>query len=337
MVRREALKRRLLERDGYRCGVHVGGCGRKLTLEKITIDHIVPRNILRVNPEIFDQLANDESFLQPMCQDCNSARKQGRIEVEFTCKCHSASFSILFGKPELLVSYEKDYVTRRLRISAEESPDGTCLIVWGITKKGTVGYKLDHFGGIFAYPPSSPDESDVIRTFRPIGVQIHKEMKASSSKIPVVQVEHQDLRQIAKEAHPIFEAINDAGQKSIQSSVRLHSEAFLKFSRAISLAGEQYTHLSSSVLGVPRHESSKSGVQAALKAIRATNRMMPDATQRIVRRMYLASRKVNRALATPGMQQMSAGTLAMNRFTGGMTWKCAKQVSELGPKNWPSS
>ena len=334
MVKRAALKRRLLERDGFRCGVHVGGCGRKLTLQATTIDHIVPRNILRVNPEVFDQLANDESFLQPMCKDCNSARKQGRIEVEFTCECHRASFFIFLGKPELLVSYEKGYVTRRLRISAEESPDGTNLFVWGMTKKGTVGYKSDHFGGVFAYLPSSSDESDVIRTFRPISVQIHKDMKASSSKIPVVQVEHQDLRQIAKEAHPIYEAINDAGQRSIQSSVRLHSEAFLKFSRAIFLAGEQYSHLSSSVLGVPHHESSKSGVQVALKAIRATNRMMPDATQRIVRQMYLVSRKVKRGLATPGMQQMSAGTLAMNRFMGGMTWQCAKQVSELGPKNW---
>ena len=292
MVKRAALKRRLLKRDGNRCGVHVGGCRRKLTLEATTIDHIVPRNILRINPEIYDRLAYDESFLQPMCKECNNKVKQGRIEVEFTCKCHSASFFILFGKPELLVSYEKGSVTRRLRIPAEESPDGTYLYVWGMTKKGTVGYMSDHFGGVFTYPPSSPDESDVIRSFRPTSVQSHKELRASSSKIQVVQVEHQDLRQIAKEAHPIFEAINDAGQKSIQSSVRLHSEAFLKFSRAISLAGEQYTHLSSSVLGVPRYESSKSGVQAALKAIRATNRMMPDATQRIVRRMYLASRKV---------------------------------------------
>ncbi len=334
MVKKAAQKRRLLERDGYRCGVHVGGCGRKLTLATTTIDHIVPQNILRVDPKVYVQLAGDDSFLQPMCRHCNSAGKQGRIEVEFTCKCHSASIFIFFGKPELLVSYEKGYVTRRLRISAEESPDGTCLIVWGKTKKGTVGYKSGHFGGVFAYPPSSPDESDVIRTFRPTGVQIHKEMKASSSKTQVVQAEDQDLRQIAKEAYPIFEAINDAGQKSIQSSVRLHSEAFFKLSRAISLAGEQYTHLSSSVLGVPRHESSKSGVQAALNAIRATDRMKPDATQRIVRRMSLASRKVSRALATPGMQQMSAGTLAMNRFMGGMTWQCAKQVSELGPKKW---
>ena len=342
MVKRAALKKRLLERDGYRCGIHVGGCGRKLTLEKITIDHIVPQNILRVNPEIFDQLANDESFLQPMCQHCNSARKQGRIEVEFTCKCHSASFFILFGKPELLVSYEKSYVTRRLRISAEESPDGTYLIVWGITKKGTVGYKSDQFGGVFAYLPSSPDESDVIRTFRPISVQIHKELTASSSKIQVVQVEHQDLRQIAKEAYPIFAAINDSLQKPVQAFVQQHSRAFLKFSRAISLAGEQYTHLTSSVLSVPKRESSKSGVQAALTAIRDTNYVLPDATHRIVRQMSLASRKVERALATPGTQQMLAGTRAINRLMGGSAWRSGSMFRDSrcpyhpSPNNAPS-
>ena len=337
MVKRAALKRRLLERDGYRCGVHVGGCRRKLTLATTTIDHIVPQNILRVDPEIYVQLAGDDSFLQPMCRHCNGAGKQGRVAVEFTCKCHSASFFILFGKPELLVSYEKGYVTRRLRISAEESPDGAYLYVWGMTKKGTVGYKSAHFGGVFAYPPLSPDENSVIRVFQPISVQVNEKSNPSPLKEQVVQVEHQDLRQIAKESYPIFAAINDSFQKPVEASVQQHSGAFLRFSRAISLAGEEYTHLMSSVLSVPQSESPKSGVQAALTAIRARNRMMPDVTQRIVRRMYLASRKVSRALATPGMQQMSAGTLAMNRFMGGMTWQCAKQVSELGPKNWTPS
>ena len=321
MVRKAALRGRLLKRDNHQCGIHVGGCGRKLTLATTTIDHIVPQNILRRNPAVYDQLAKDESFLQPMCQHCNSARKQGGIEVEFTCKCHSASFFILFGKPELLVSYEKGYVTRRLRIPAEESPDGTYLFVWGMTKKGTTGYRSNRFGGVFAFPSLSPDENNVIRSFQPISVQINKELKASSLKEQVVQVEHQDLRQIAKEAYPIFAAINDSLQKPVQAFVQQHSRAFLKFSRAISLAGEQYTHLTSSVLSVPKRESSKSGVQAALTAIRDTNYVLPDATHRIVRQMSLASRKVERALATPGTQQMLAGTRAINRLMGGSAWQ----------------
>ena len=216
------------------------------------------------------------------------------------------------------------------------------LLSGGITKKGTVGYKSDHFGGVFAYLPSSSDESDVIRTSRPISVQIHKEMKASSSKIPVVQVEHQDLRQIDKEAYPKFAAINDSLQKPVQAFVQQHSRAFFKFSRAISLAAEQYTHLTSSVLSVPQRESSKSGVQAALTAIRDTNYVLPDATHRIVRQMSLASRKVERALATPGTQQMLAGTRAINRLMGGAAWQSESMFRDSrfpyrpSPNNAPS-
>ena len=327
MVKNAALKRRLLERDGYRCGVHVGGCGRKLTLATTTIDHIVPQNILRIDPKIYAQLARDESFLQPMCQDCNSARKQGRLDVAFTCNCHSATFFSLFGRPELLVSYTKGFVIRKLRISAEESPDGTYLFVWGRTKKGTVGYKPDQFGGVFEYPSSFPDGSSVIRTFRPINVAVQKELIASSQEVQLVLVEHLDLYQIASDASLTLTAIGDALQSSIQSFVRQHSGALFELSRAISLAGEQYTHLTSSVVNVPNRRSSKSGVQATLAATRDTNCLLPDASQKIVRQMSLASRKIDRALATPGMQQMLAGTHAMNRVMVGAAWQCAKQMS----------
>ena len=290
MVKKAALKRRLLKRDGYLCGVHVGGCERKLTLATTTIDHIVPQNILRIDPEVHHKLVRDDSFLQPMCRDCNSARKQGRIDVEFACKCHSASIFILFDKPELLVSYTKGYVTRRLRISAEESPDGTYLIVWGMTKKGAIGYKSNHFGGVFAYPSSSPDESKVIRTFQPISVQIHKELRTSSLKEQVVQVEHQDLRQIAKEAYPIFAAINDTLQKPVQAFVQQHSEAFLKLSRAISSVGEK----------------------TALGTTQNVSRVLPDASQRFMRQMSLASRRIDRVFISPRMQQMVTGIREMN-------------------------
>ena len=391
MVKKAALKKRLLKRDGYRCGVHVGGCGRKLTLAITTIDHIVPQNILRIDPAVYAQLAKDESFLQPMCQDCNSARKQGRLDVAFTCNCHSTTFFSLFGRPELLVSYTKGYVIRRLRISAEESPDGTYLFVWGRTKKGTVGYKPDQFGGVFEYPSSFPDGSSVIRTFRPINVSVQKELIASCQEVQLVLVEHLDLYQIASDASLTLIAIGDALQSSIQSFVRQHSGALLKLSRAISLliaigdalqssiqsfvrqhsgallklsraislliaigdalqssiqsfvrqhsgaslelsraislAGGQYTHLTSSMVNVPNRRSSKSDVQATLAATRDTNRLLPDASQRIVRQMSLASRRMDHAFATPGMQQMLIGTRALNRVMVDAAWQCAKQMS----------
>ena len=329
MVKNAALRRRLLKRDGYLCGVHVGGCGAPLTLATTTIDHIVPLNILRRDPEIYNQLARDESFLQPMCQDCNSARKQGRLDVAFTCKCHSATFFSLFGRPELLVSHTKGFVIRRLRISAEESLDGTYLFVWGRTKKGTVGYNPDQFGGVFEHPSSFPDGSSVIRTFRPINVEVQKELIASSPEVQLVLVEHLDLHQIASEASLIFTAIDDVLQRSIQAFVRQHSGAFLELSRAISLAGEQYTHLTSSVLSVPRRGSSKSGVQAALAATRDTNLVLPDASQRIAQQMSAVSREARRVFATPGMQQMLAGTREMNRVMVNTAGQCAKQMSAV--------
>ena len=327
MVKKTALKRRLLKKDGYLCGVHVGGCGAPLTLETTTIDHIVPLNILRIDPEIYDQLARDQSFLQPMCQDCNSARKQGRLDVAFTCKCHSATFFSLFGRPELLVSHKKGYVIRRLRISAEESPDGTYLFVWGRTKKGTLGYKPDQFGGVFEYPSSFPDGSSIIRTFRPINVAVQKELIASSPEVQLVLVEHLDLHQIASEASLTLTAIDDALQRSIQAFVRQHSGAFLELNRAISLASEQYTHLTSSVFSVPNRRFSKSGVQATLLATRDKNRVLPEASQRIAQQISAVSREARRVFATPGMQQMLAGTREMNRVMVDVAGQCAKQMS----------
>lgn len=83
---RERIKKKLLERDNYRCGIHLGGCGKQIQLRHTTKDHIIPRNVelstgvllkyLRekkclhnVNPDLFN--------LQPMCEICNSNKKRG--------------------------------------------------------------------------------------------------------------------------------------------------------------------------------------------------------------------------------------------------------------------
>ena len=327
MVKRAALKRRLLERDGNRCGVHVGGCGRKLTLEATTIDHIVPRNILRINPEIYDQLASDESFLQPMCQDCNSARKQGALDVAFACKCHSATFFSQSGRPELQVSHTKRYFIRRLRISAEESPDGTYLYVWGRTKKGMIGFRPTQFGGVFKYPTSLSDENSDTRIFRPIHAEVGTELIVTSPDVSLVLVEHIDLHKIAREASLTLTAIGDALQSSIQPFLRQHSEAMLALSRAISFAGEQYAQRLSSVFSAPSRTFSKLGVQATLAATRNTNYVLPEVNQRIVQQMHLATREMDRALAAPRMQQMLAGTRTMNRIMNDMALRNAKRMS----------
>lgn len=238
MVRKAALKGRLLERDGYRCGVHVGGCGGELTLVTTTIDHIVPQNVLRTDPRVHDQLVKDEGFLQPMCQDCNSARKQGGLDVAFTCKCHNATFFSRIGRPELVISYTKGFVVRRLRISAEESPDGMHLIVWGMTKTGTIGYKRDHLGGVFALPPPLAEGGSDFRIFRPVGIAVYEECQAPAQEFRIVREEHLDIRQIASQASLRLKAFNDEYQMLIQSFLRQHNSTIFRVSRAISVASE---------------------------------------------------------------------------------------------------
>ncbi len=323
MVKRAALKRRLLKKDRFRCGVHVGGCGRKLTLEATTIDHIVPRNILRINPEIYDQLTSDESFLQPMCQDCNSARKQGALDVAFACKCHSATFLSQSGRLELLVSHTKGYFIRRLRISAEESPDGTYLYIWGRTKKGMIGFRPSQFGGAFEYPTSLSNENSDTRIFRPIHAEVRKELIVTSPDVSLVLTEHIDLNQIAREASFALTAIGDALQSSIQSLLRQHSGALLALNRAISSAGEQYAQRMASVFSAQSRTFSKLGVQAT----RNTSYVLPEVNQRIVQQMHLATREINRALAAPRMQKMLAGTHTMNRIMNDMALRNARRMS----------
>ena len=258
-----------------------------------------PPNILRINPEIYVQLASDESFLQPMCQDCNSARKQGALDVAFACKCHSATFFSQSGRPELQVSHTKGYFIRRLRISAEESPDGTYLYVWGRTKKGMIGFRPTQFGGVFEYPTSLSDENSDTRIFRPIHAEVRKELIVTSPDVSLVLVEHIDLHQIARKASLTLTAIGDALQSSIQPFLRQHSEAMLALSRAISFAGEQYAQRMSSVFSASSRTFSKLGVQATLVATRNTNYVLPEVNQRIVQQMHLATREIDRALAAP--------------------------------------
>ena len=84
---KQDIKLNLLKRDDYRCGIHLGGCGKKITLKEMTVDHIIPQNI---NPKdklieikkgykrrTKESLAKGLFGLQPMCSECNNSIKQG--------------------------------------------------------------------------------------------------------------------------------------------------------------------------------------------------------------------------------------------------------------------
>ena len=88
----------VLARDGYRCGIHLGGCGEGLTTAKkgsrnndpITLDHIIPESWWRDRGPVGPEYYNQEWNFQPMHCQCNSGDKRGQIYgfPVFTCRCH---------------------------------------------------------------------------------------------------------------------------------------------------------------------------------------------------------------------------------------------------------
>ena len=82
-------KLNLLKRDNYRCGIHLDGCGKEITLEETSVDHIIPKNIMKKNNLIWikkryknrtkESLANGLFNLQPMCFKCNNSIKKGKF------------------------------------------------------------------------------------------------------------------------------------------------------------------------------------------------------------------------------------------------------------------
>ncbi len=94
-------KLNILKRDNYKCGIHLGGCGKKLSLDSMTIDHIVPKNILKGCKEYKKQFKKykfiDNEFfnLQPMCLECKS-KKQGNFPPNNIVKNVLINVAILF-------------------------------------------------------------------------------------------------------------------------------------------------------------------------------------------------------------------------------------------------
>ena len=89
----------ILKRDNYLCGIHMGGCRKKISIQEATKDYIIPKNIIRrfaVNYQnmLYTSMVN----LQPMCRDCNGNKKSGSFPPETywieknRCSCHTIVF-----------------------------------------------------------------------------------------------------------------------------------------------------------------------------------------------------------------------------------------------------
>ena len=80
--------KKLLQRDGYRCGIHSGGCGELIKKGEATKDHIVPLSYIRTLPNMseFQKKWNYQS----MHAKCNNEDRRGQIinGIKFKCNCH---------------------------------------------------------------------------------------------------------------------------------------------------------------------------------------------------------------------------------------------------------
>ncbi|MGI9347415.1 MAG: HNH endonuclease [Gammaproteobacteria bacterium] len=86
----------LRKRDGNKCGIHLGGCGKEFKDgEEINIDHIIPKSFLK-SLGLSAQVYYRNDFLQPMHVHCNYQNKGGQVlgYPQFNCNCHYVYFDV---------------------------------------------------------------------------------------------------------------------------------------------------------------------------------------------------------------------------------------------------
>lgn len=105
---RRMLNRLLIERDGYMCGPHVGGCGEETCSSSETdLDHIFSQAFFRDTKVLHHHEYNKPWNLQRMHKACNNETKGGFLFgfPVFKCACHWLQIEQHNGKHALEVSY----------------------------------------------------------------------------------------------------------------------------------------------------------------------------------------------------------------------------------------
>ena len=185
--KKQKRKINLLERDNYRCGIHLGGCGKKITLEETTVDHIIPQNILKYDEKhkqrikflkkfyknrTRESLAGGLLNLQPMCSDCNNVKKRGNFPPNDIIKrcsneCCNFIYIKLKDKWYFVVAYhllkedllkqkqdraETVYYTFHLIDVSFKDKNGVksenCYILLGKSKNKNLIYERNQMGGL---------------------------------------------------------------------------------------------------------------------------------------------------------------------------------------------
>ncbi len=132
----------LLPRDGYLCGIHVGGCGKRIrNRADASLDHIFTKSYFKDREDaIRPKHYNQEWNCQPMHQECN-AERGGQIYgfPLFTCPCHWLQIDRR-SKGHVLTL---NYMTNKRRFAFEVTTEEHSF-VFG---KLSTGKFRDEFGG----------------------------------------------------------------------------------------------------------------------------------------------------------------------------------------------
>ena len=171
----------LLPRDSYMCGIHVGGCGKRIrNRADASVDHIFTKSFFKDREDgIRPKHYNEEWNCQPMHKECN--RKRGGQVYGFplfTCSCHWLQIERIPQCHVLKIYHRKDEHESAFQITSEKhdfvfrsistgrfrdqfggSPEIEISSLWsmgqlkpgkkGITGKGQLGH---------AFPTIAPEE-----------------------------------------------------------------------------------------------------------------------------------------------------------------------------------
>ena len=190
---------RLLPRDSHLCGIHVGGCGKRIrNRTEATVDHIFTQSFFKDRADsVRPQDYNKDWNLQPMHQQCNGERA-GQIygfplfacachwlQIDKTPKGHVLELHHRIGKDETVspVSTEKhNFVFNSISTGkfAAELGGATEVEIGGVWSMGHVGPGKKGITGKgqlgHAFPRISPDE---VQQFNRLEIQ---RIKGNSSQ-----------------------------------------------------------------------------------------------------------------------------------------------------------
>ena len=134
---------RLLHRDNYRCGIHIGGCRMQIpNRARASLDHIFTRSFFRDREESVSAADYNKDWnTQPMHQHCNRKRG-GQIYgfPLFTCTCHWLRIDESSGGYVLTLCYRIDEDIFEFTVSTENHNF--------VSRDLSTGKYSAHFGGI---------------------------------------------------------------------------------------------------------------------------------------------------------------------------------------------